>query len=111
MDFVEALFAKGCVAPHMAPMSGEWSEADEARAVRLGCRLFARPFPLTEIDAWLTKVETLVPPDRGAFAVECARVVGPTDSRRKATLTDCFDSPRTDGIHETRASSVFPAPS
>ena len=65
LDFMEALFAKQCVAPHIALMSGEWSEADEARAVRLGCQLFAKPFHLTEIDAWLTRVETLVPPDRG----------------------------------------------
>jgi DNA-binding response OmpR family regulator len=65
LDFVEALFAKGCVAPHLAMMSGYWSGADEARAVRLGRRLFAKPFDLTEIDAWLATVETLVPPNRG----------------------------------------------
>ena len=65
LDFVEALLAKGCVVPHVGLMSGDWPEADAARAVRLGCQLFRKPFSLAEIEAWLTKVETLVPPDRG----------------------------------------------
>ena len=44
LDFVETLVAKRCAAPHIGLMSGAWSAADEARAVRLGCRLFHKPF-------------------------------------------------------------------
>jgi DNA-binding response OmpR family regulator len=65
LDFVETLFAKHCAVPHIGLISGVWSEADRARATRLGCWLFSKPFSIAEIDAWLTKVETLVPPDRG----------------------------------------------
>ncbi len=36
LEFAEAFLAKGCVAPHIVLMSGNWSEADEARAARLG---------------------------------------------------------------------------
>lgn len=68
LNFVETLVAKGCVVPHIALMSGEWSDADETRAARLGCWLFRKPFSLADITAWLTKVEALVPPDRGLLA-------------------------------------------
>jgi hypothetical protein len=46
LNFVETLVAKGCVVPHIALMSGEWSDADETRAARLGGRLFRKPFSL-----------------------------------------------------------------
>ena len=65
LDFIEGLMAKHCVVPHLVLMSAEWTEADEARPVRLGCRLFHKPFSLAELDAWLAKIEPLVPPDRG----------------------------------------------
>jgi len=65
LDFVEALVAKRCAAPHIALMSAAWSVADEARAAHLGCQLFRKPFAIAEIDAWLTKVEALTSPDRG----------------------------------------------
>jgi DNA-binding response OmpR family regulator len=68
LNFVEALVAKGCAVPHIALMSGEWSDADEARAAHLGCRLFRKPFSLADITAWLTTVEARVPPDRGLLA-------------------------------------------
>ena len=64
LNFVEALVAKGCAVPHIALMSGAWSEADEARAAHLGCQLFRKPFSIAAIDAWLTKVEALVSPGR-----------------------------------------------
>ncbi len=64
LDFVEALMAKRCCVRHIALMSGEWSAADIARAKRLGCHIFAKPFAIVEIDAWLDQVERLVPPDR-----------------------------------------------
>jgi DNA-binding response OmpR family regulator len=64
LDFVEGLLAKGCVAPHVALMSGAWSEVAWARAVRLGCRLFRKPFASAEILAWFDIVETQVDPTR-----------------------------------------------
>ncbi len=65
LDFVEALLAKRCGVRHFALMSGGWSAADIARARRLGCHLFAKPFAIAEIDAWLDRVESQVAPDRG----------------------------------------------
>ena len=64
LDFFETLFAKRCVAPYLALMSGAWSEPDEARALRLGCWLFTKPFTFGQIDTWFATVESLVPPDR-----------------------------------------------
>ena len=60
LDFVEGLLAKGCVAPHLGLMSGAWSPAAHARAVRLGCRLFQRPFDMAELLAWFDTVEAQV---------------------------------------------------
>jgi len=60
LDFVEGLLAKACVAPHIALMSAAWSEAARARAVRLGCRLFTKPFSSAEILAWFDTVESQV---------------------------------------------------
>ncbi len=70
LDFVEELSLKHCAAPHIALMSGTWSEADEARAARLGCRVFHKPFSFAEVDAWFTKVEFLVSPDQGLLQWE-----------------------------------------
>ncbi len=70
LDFVEALSLKNCAAPHIALMSGAWSEADEARAARLECQVFHKPFSVAEVEAWLTKVEALSSPDRGLLRWE-----------------------------------------
>jgi hypothetical protein len=45
-------------------MSGAWSEAAHARAARLGCRLFTKPFAITEILAWFATAEARVAPTR-----------------------------------------------
>jgi CheY-like chemotaxis protein len=64
LDFVETLRAKRCVAPHLALMAGDWTDASLARATRLGCRLFSKPFPMAELLAWFDWVETQVTPTR-----------------------------------------------
>jgi DNA-binding response OmpR family regulator len=64
LDFVEGLLAKGCVAPHVALMSGDWSLAAHARAVRLGCRLFQKPLEIPELFAWFSIMEAQVDPRR-----------------------------------------------
>jgi len=64
LDFVEALLDKGCVAPDVALISGDWSPAAHARAVRLGCRLFRTPFEIPEFLGWLHSMEHQVDPRR-----------------------------------------------
>jgi DNA-binding response OmpR family regulator len=64
LDFVEGLRAKGCAGPQIALMSGAWSPAAHARAVRLGCRLFEKPFEIPELLAWLHLAEVQVAPRR-----------------------------------------------
>jgi DNA-binding response OmpR family regulator len=63
-DFVEALLAKGCVASHVALMSGDWSPAAHAHAVRLGCHLFRKPFEIPDLLAWFNILEAQVDPRR-----------------------------------------------
>ena len=64
LDLVEDLLAKACVAPHLGLMSAAWSAAAHARAGRLGCRLFPKPFALAELLAWFDTVEAHVAPTR-----------------------------------------------
>ncbi len=64
LDFAEGLLSRGCAAPHLALLAGGWSEAAWARAVRLGCRLFRKPFSSAEILGWFDIVETQVDPTR-----------------------------------------------
>ncbi len=64
LAFVEGLLAKGCPAPQIALMSGAWSPAARARALRLGCRLFRKPFALADLLAWFATVEAQVDPTR-----------------------------------------------
>ena len=64
LDFVEALVARGCPAPQIALMPGAWAPAEHARAVRLGCRLFRKPFAIAELLAWFAAVEARVAPTR-----------------------------------------------
>jgi len=57
LDFVEELLGKGCRCRNIALMSGDWSDHDIARARSLGCRLFTKPFSISEILDWLAQVE------------------------------------------------------
>jgi hypothetical protein len=96
LDFVEALALKHCAAPHIALMSGTWSEADEDRAARLGCRVFRKPFSLVAIDPWLAKVATLVSPDRGLLPWDTCSggVADPCPRRSPIAPADCKKAPR-----------------
>ena len=84
LDFVEGLLTKGCVAPHIALMSGAWSEAAWARAVWLGCRLFRKPFSSAEVLAWFDIVETQVDPTRALldWGGQGWRIARPTPGAR-----------------------------
>jgi DNA-binding response OmpR family regulator len=64
LDFVEALGSKQCAMPHLALISGGWSDADRIRAARLRCQLFAKPIAIAEMEVWLDAVEPRVVPTR-----------------------------------------------
>lgn len=67
LDFIEQLLDKGCKRPHIVLMSANFTEADRARAARLGCTLFRKPFESTEIVQWLEAVEKSIPLKRTLF--------------------------------------------
>ena len=78
LDFVEALATKQCALPHVALMSGGWSDADRARAAQLGCQLFTKPISVAEVEVWLDTVETVIAPTRQLREWDAQRV--PRDS-------------------------------
>ena len=67
MDFLEQLVQKGCKQQHFALMSGNFSEADLARASRLNCKSFTKPLDMAQLTAWLEEVERLIPSERTLF--------------------------------------------
>jgi DNA-binding response OmpR family regulator len=85
LDFVESLLSKQCVAPHLGLMSARWSPAAYARAARLGCRLFTKPFPLAELLAWLDAAEAQVAPTRALldWAAQGWRITPPAPGDRR----------------------------
>jgi CheY-like chemotaxis protein len=64
LDFLEALMGKGCRKPQFAMTSGAWTEAEVERARQLGCKVFLKPFHISDIIQWLEEVEPLIVPDR-----------------------------------------------
>jgi len=64
LDFLETLLGKGCRCRHIALVSGSWSASDIGRARDLGCKLFAKPFHLSQITEWLEQVERELSPSR-----------------------------------------------
>jgi DNA-binding response OmpR family regulator len=76
LDFVEKLLGKGCRCRHIALMSGAWSDSDIARAAELGCKLFAKPFHIGQITAWLEQVERELSPDRRLHDWQSLRSAG-----------------------------------
>ena len=64
LAFVEGLRAQGCPTPQIALMSGAWPPTARARALRLGCRIFGKPFARADLLAWFDTVEAQVDPTR-----------------------------------------------
>ena len=64
IDFLERLVRKGCKQRHFALMSGDFSEADLARASQLGCTLFTKPLDMTKLETWIASVERSIPVER-----------------------------------------------
>ena len=64
IDWIGNLIAKGCKQRHFALMSGNFSEADLARASRIGCVLFTKPLEMDGFAAWVEVVENSIPSGR-----------------------------------------------
>ena len=64
LDFIESLLGKGCRCHHIALISGTWCDQDLARAEKLGCAFFEKPFRIEEFIAWLARVERSIAPGR-----------------------------------------------
>lgn len=64
LDFVESLVGKGCHCRHIALMSGGWTDKDRARASRIGCKVFEKPFSVDELVEWAKELAKGIPSDR-----------------------------------------------
>lgn len=56
IEFVEGLRLRGCTCRNIGMVSGNWSETSLAKAARMGVRVFAKPFDMPKLDAWLKQV-------------------------------------------------------
>ncbi len=64
LDFLQTLMEKGCRRPQFAITSRSWTEAEVERARQLGCKVFTKPFYISDIIQWLGEVEPLIRRDR-----------------------------------------------
>ena len=64
IQFIKTQKAKQCKAPYMAMMSGNWHQDEAAKAKSLGCKVFDKPFSISEIETWLDYVEKNINLDR-----------------------------------------------
>lgn len=67
VDFLERLMQKGCRQRHIALMSGNFSEADLASGLQLGCVFFTKPLDIAQLTAWIEKAERSIPSERKLF--------------------------------------------
>src|SRR5215470_13588027 len=67
LDFVEALIQKGCRQPHIALMSGDFSDEDMQRGAKLGCTMFTKPLDFAKVAEWADSAEKVIPPDRRLY--------------------------------------------
>lgn len=67
LDFIEELIQKGCRQPHFALMSGDFSDEDIQRAVKLGCALFTKPLDFTKVSEWADSAEKVISPGRRLY--------------------------------------------
>jgi len=57
IDFIKTQKNKRCKTPYIAMMSGNWSPEDVSIAKKLGCKVFNKPFNISEMEEWLDHVE------------------------------------------------------
>lgn len=64
LDFVERQKKIGCKIRNVALMSGLWTGSDLERAEKLGCKVFHKPFSISEMEEWLDDCEKKIDPNR-----------------------------------------------
>lgn len=64
IEFIKNQRNKHCKAPNMAMMSGSWQRDEIKTAEELGCKIFSKPFHISEIQGWLDSVEKNINLDR-----------------------------------------------
>jgi DNA-binding response OmpR family regulator len=64
IEFIKNQKAKHCKTPYIAMMSGNWPTEDVAIAKKLGCKIFNKPFNMSEMEEWLNEVEKNIDLDR-----------------------------------------------
>jgi len=64
IEFITNQKDKHCKTPYIAMMSGNWPNKDLAMAKKLGCKVFNKPFNISEIEEWLDDVEKNIDLDR-----------------------------------------------
>ena len=57
IEFIKNQKAKKCKTPYIAMMSGNWPKEDVTIARKLGCKIFNKPFNISEMEEWLDYVE------------------------------------------------------
>ncbi len=57
LELVEHLKKHGCIVQDIALMSGFWDKAHRQQAEQLGCKVFRKPFRISEILSWLDECE------------------------------------------------------
>jgi CheY-like chemotaxis protein len=57
LQFIENQKNKNCKAPYLAMMSGNWNHHEVEKAKELGCKVFYKPFKISEITEWLVYIE------------------------------------------------------
>lgn len=64
MDFVKKLKRKGCSCPHIAMVSGAWTESNLKQACELGAQVFAKPLSAARIHSWLDQISQASPTEK-----------------------------------------------
>ncbi|MCD6526203.1 MAG: response regulator [Desulfuromonas sp.] len=66
LDFIASQERRDCKGAMMnkAVLSGSWTSAELSQANQLGCKVFRKPYRVSEINAWLDEQEPHIPADR-----------------------------------------------
>jgi len=64
LSFMNHLHDKGCGCRHIALMFGDWEKQDMDRAREMGHKVFHKPFEISELNDWLSEVESKIDPAR-----------------------------------------------
>lgn len=56
LEYVRNLRKSGRKIRHIALMSGDWHPEEQLEAESLGCKVFSKPFPLSDLSDWLQSI-------------------------------------------------------